>query len=368
MPWGAAPRGRGQGSGRAELATGNGAGEHPVLGLFISHSSPLVFFILTSSSPCLLLLFFLFLSSSSSPPLSFWSAFSLSSLGLHVLFPHYLHFLTSPPSPSPLICHHSPHFRAEGRGHSSLSSPQPATALPPARVDVPGVGQGCAPSSGHRGPHPCSPACPLQPVKTNGAEPTMSAHLSRGIQNPRPKGRLQGSQEGWEQRARVRLSPSVLYPITATGTPPEVSLEPKVPHGQGPSPQGCWPRGTWPYSEDWAGPGALGGSRPADGDHPAVTWGIPKQGVHCGPGIPALPLLWEWGWWPMRWPMECPRAAPVICGLSQNRTWWCCPSLPGIVTHPTGTGAHPGDPMLVPHPRRDSWHTDWTPCRGAWLP
>lgn len=68
----------------------------------------------------------------------------------------------------------------------------------------------------------------------------------------------------------MRLSPNVLYPITATGTPPEVSLEPKVPHGQGLSPQGCWPRGTQPRSEGWAGCGAPGGSR-------SVTLGVPKQ-------------------------------------------------------------------------------------------
>lgn len=74
-------------------------------------------------------------------------------------------------------------------GHSSLSSPQPATALPTARVDVPGVGQGCAPSPGHRGPHPCGPACPPQPVKTNGAEPTTCGHLSRGIQTPQAQRR-----------------------------------------------------------------------------------------------------------------------------------------------------------------------------------
>lgn len=109
--------------------------------------------------------------------------------------------------------------------------------------------------------------------------------------------------------------------------------------GQGPSPQSCWPGG-------WAGCGPPGESRPAGGGHPAVTLGAPKAGVHCGPWTPVLPLLWEWGWWPM----GCPRAAPVICGLAQSRTQWCCPSLPGTVTPYRDQQQLLGIPYLSPAP------------------
>lgn len=192
------------------------------LGLFVSPQfSPLDFLILSFSSSCLLLLFLLFLSSSSSshlllPPLFFLAAscFPCLLLSSFTSFSsHHLLFLTFPSSLLGLIItsqaavsalhsvlcapgmtrghaggHHNGYFRAGG-GHSPLCSPQLATAVPTARVDVPGVGQGCVPSPGHRGPHPCGPACPPQPVKTNGAEPTMSGHLSRGIQIPQAQGR-----------------------------------------------------------------------------------------------------------------------------------------------------------------------------------
>lgn len=60
--------------------------------------------------------------------------------------------------------------------------------------------------------------------------------------------------------------------------------------------------------------------------------------------------------------MGCPRAAPVICGLAQSRTQWCCPSLPGTVTHsPQGPAAAPGDPISVPSPSRGLGLPDWTP-------
>lgn len=79
----------------------------------------------------LLLLFLLFLSSSSSSPLGQLSpVFSSPPLGLHAVFSHHLsslQFVTTAP------------ISGRGGGHSSLSSPQPATALPTARVDVPGV-------------------------------------------------------------------------------------------------------------------------------------------------------------------------------------------------------------------------------------
>lgn len=208
-PWGAAPqRGPacGQGSGGQSTAGtwdwGWRAPSASLPSLFICpHPSPLVFLILTFSSR---LLFLLFLSSSSSShflslllgclllllssPLLLlaFTSFSSSLLDLS-LFSSWLHhllgpFLLSTPSslPGDMQLVTTARFRAGG-GHSSLSSPQLATALPRARVDVPGVGQDCAPSPGHRGP---SPACPVQPVKTNRAEPTMSGHLSRGIQSP----------------------------------------------------------------------------------------------------------------------------------------------------------------------------------------
>lgn len=34
-----------------------------------------------------------------------------------------------------------------------------------------------------------------------------------------------------------------------------------------------------------------------------------------------------------------------------------------LITHPQGPAAAPGDPRLVPNPRRGSGHPDWTPCR-----
>lgn len=290
-------------------------------------------------------------------------------------------------------------------GHSSLSSPQLATALPTARVDVPGVGQGCAPSPGHRGPHPCGPACPPQPVKTNGAEPTMCGHLSRGIQTPQAQGRRAlgvpggvGAAKSWGE-----AESQCPAPVTAIGAPPGGSLEPKVPHGQGPSPQGCCPRGTQPCSRGWAGCGSPGRSRPAGGDHPAGTLGVPKQGVPCGPWRPALPLSsvsragvqpqsGAGGPWRVpeqdQCPVGCPRAAPVLHGMFQNnasapwdvwssssaqsqcqypagrlagvpvlggmshsRTPWCCPSLPGTVTHPTGTSSTSWGPHACPQPQ-----------------
>ncbi|XP_038008225.1 GAS2-like protein 1 isoform X3 [Motacilla alba alba] len=176
----------GQGSGGRSRA-GNGAGEHPVL--FLVSSSLLTrphLFSFLSSPPLLailviLLLIFSLLSPSGLPPPSlvfsswpshpFPSSSSLLDLPLFSSWPHHHllgHFLISSPLQSPLhpemtwghaVCHHKPCSRAGG-GHCSLSSPQLATALPTARVDVPGVGQGGVPSPGHRGPHPCmsSPA------------------------------------------------------------------------------------------------------------------------------------------------------------------------------------------------------------------
>lgn len=122
--------------------------------------------------------------------------------------------------------------------------------------------------------------------------------------------------------------------------------------GQGPSPQSCWPGG-------WAGCGPPGESRPAGGGHPAVTLGAPEPGVHCGPWTPVLPLLWEWGWWPM----GCPRAAPVIYGVPQSSTsdLWSAPEQDSVVlpilardchSLPTGTSSSSWGSHICPQPQQ----------------
>lgn len=95
-------------------------------------------------------------------------------------------------------CSLSPQPLFQGRGRVTLPSPGPSQPQHCPQLVLMSLGcDRAVPPAQATAPPPCSPACPLQPVKTNGAEPTMSAHLSRGIQTPRPKGGgLPGSQEG----------------------------------------------------------------------------------------------------------------------------------------------------------------------------
>lgn len=105
------------------------------------------------------------------------------------------------------------------------------------------------------------------------------------------------------------------------------------------------------------------GSRPAGGGHPAVTLGLPKQGVHCGPQLPALHLPRERGWCPMGWPGAAPAPSDGgntqvgAFGTSRSGAQCQCPSplsTRARIVIPPGPATPPGDPALVPNPKRDS--------------
>lgn len=158
MPWGAAPQG-GHGVvravvARAELAPGNGAGEHPALLILVSFSSffsarfphlDLLLLLLSSScyscQPPPLLISDLsssfglppaslaFSSSRPSHPSHHLLDLPLFSASFHHLLSHFLfscHLLsTAEMARGHAVCHHNPYFRARG-----ITLPSPAPSWP----------------------------------------------------------------------------------------------------------------------------------------------------------------------------------------------------------------------------------------------